>query len=665
MFFDDRKLTKRGAPSKGALKVIERAPVEFELMSIDELNSCVGDEMIFDVECYVNYFLVSFKHDKTDKIVYFEQTLTSYFNVDFLHWMMWSFCHVGFNSWKYDMPMVWAAISGKTCEELKAISNSIIQYDMRPNDVCEKYGFRIPHNLNHYDISEVAPLPAKKGEGKSLKVYAARMHAKRLQDLPYHESTVLTDQQIDVIRDYNINTDLVNTKGLRHKLADALALRVAMSKQYGQDLRSKSSAQIAEVVIVSEVTKLTGKRPQRAKWDEGDTFFYKAPHYIHYISPELNNALAVVQASPFVIDEFGSPKCPSLQELRVNIGGVPYAMGLGGLHSMESCRTLRADDEHGLSDIDVRSYYPRLILNEKLTPKGMGPAFLVVYEEIVDGRLAAKDRVEAAKAKKEKPNAEDVTKADGGKVTANGTFGKAGSRYSMMYAPDGMIQVTLTGQFSILMLIEWLVWAGFEAKSGNTDGILVRYKKKDRDYLMQIVKYWESATRLETEETKYAAMYQRDVNNYIAVKEDGEVKLKGKYAEKGSTENTVLSKNPEALICSDALVAYLTKQTPFEKTIQDCRDIRRFVVVRNVKGGAQKNGYLLGKVIRYYYAKNSPGVLSYVLTGNAVPDSEGAYSCMDLPDKLPTNIDLDRYIAICNQALIDIGAVELQTTLFS
>lgn len=665
MFFDDRKLTKRGAPSKGSLKVIERAPVAFELMPIDELNSCIGDEMFFDVECYVNYFLVSFKHDKTGKIVYFEQTLNSYFNVDFLHWMMWSFCLVGFNSTTYDLPMTFAALSGKTCEELKAVSNSIIQYRMRPNDVAEKYGFRIPYNLNHYDISEVAPLPARPGEGKSLKIYAARMHAKRLQDLPYDESTVLTDEQIEVLRDYNINTDLVNTQGLRHKLADNLALRIAMGKQYGQDLRSKSSAQIAEVVIVSEVTKLTGKRPTRAKWDEGATFFYKPPHYIHYISPELNRALDTVRASPFVIDDGGSPRCPSLQELVVSIGGVPYAMGLGGLHSMESKRTLRADDEYGLSDIDVASYYPRLILNEKLTPKGMGPAFLIVFDDLVEGRLEAKERVAAAKERKEKPNPEDVTKADGGKVTANGTFGKAGSKWSMMYAPDGMIQVTLTGQLVILMLIEWLVWAGFRVVSGNTDGIAVYYKRSQRDYLMQIVKHWENATQLQTEETKYAAMHQRDVNNYIAVKEDGEVKLKGKYAEKGSTENTVLSKNPEALICSDALVAYLTKGVPFEKTIHACKDIRRFVVVRNVKGGAQKNGYLLGKVIRYYYAKNSPGVVSYVLTGNAVPDSEGAYSCMDLPDEFPANIDLDRYIGICNKELGNIGAVESQTKLFA
>lgn len=666
MFFDDRKITQRGAPPRSELKIIERAPVAFEILTYEDVNKFVGDEMAFDVECYINYFLVSFRHVKSNKVAYFErcEELSLNFEWQLLSWFMWAFEIVGFNSKNYDLPMTFAAITGLSNARLKELSNDIIQVGMRATEYQTKYGFEVPTGLNHIDLSEVAPLPAKKGEGKSLKIYAARIHAPRLQDLPYEESDTLTSSQITVLRDYNINSDLPNTIFLLEKLREQLALRVELSKEYGQDVRSKSDAQIAEVVIVSEVKKLTGRPSKRATYNEGDTFFYKAPPHIQYASPDLITMLQRVCATPFVIDEYGSPRSPALQELTVHIGGVPYAMGLGGLHSCESGRKTLADERHGLSDIDVASYYPNLILNAEIRPEGMGDAFSTVYRSIVERRVDAKNRMSAAKKNGGKPNPRDMVQADSLKITANGTFGKLGSAHSAMYSASGMIQVTLTGQLDIIMLIEFLISEGFNVVSGNTDGICILYERGRRDLMLRIVEYWRNITGLETEETEYSAIYQRDVNNYIAVKTDGEVKLKGKYAEKGSTGNTVLSKNPEALICSDALVNYLVRQIPFEKSIRECSDIRRFVVVRNVAGGAQKDGYFLGKVIRYYYAKNCPGPITYANNGNKVADSDDGKPCMDLPADIPADLDHGRYLAICVKALSDIGYSNVQTNLF-
>ena len=54
------------------------------------------------------------------------------------------------------------------------------------------------------------------------------------------------------------------------------------------------------------------------------------------------------------------------------------------------------NDKFMLVDRDVASYYPRIIINLRLYPVGMGPDFLGAYEQIIQQRLRAKK--ETAKA---------------------------------------------------------------------------------------------------------------------------------------------------------------------------------------------------------------------------------------------------------------------------
>jgi DNA polymerase elongation subunit (family B) len=158
------------------------------------------------------------------------------------------------------------------------------------------------------------------------------------------------------------------------------------------------------------------------------------------------------------------------------------------------------------------------------------------------------------------------------KIAVNGTFGKQGNMYSTIYAPKLLIQTTVTGQLGLLLLIEACELANFEVVSANTDGFVTKIPKVRRAEFDAIVRAWEAATGFETEATKYAALYSRDVNNYIAVKDGGSCKAKGTYSERGSALNSALSKNPEALICSDAVQAFLSNGTPIEQTINECCD---------------------------------------------------------------------------------------------
>ncbi len=163
-------------------------------------------------------------------------------------------------------------------------------------------------------------------------------------------------------------------------------------------------------------------------------------------------------------------------------------------------------------------------------------------------------------------------------------FGKFGSKYSFLYSPDLLINTTITGQLTLLMLIEMITTAGGNVKSANTDGIVILCKRHNVQAIRDTVSLFELNTIFSMEYTEYRALYSINVNNYLAVKPDGKVKGKGQFAIGG------LAKNPTNTISVKAAIAYLTKQTPIKETILQCQDIRDFITLRTVKGGATKDG---------------------------------------------------------------------------
>lgn len=664
-----RVVDKLAASIRQALR-----PVEF--MSDEELTAMpAGSVFVFDVETYVNFFYVAFKSLDNGKFVAFERSPDHDFNPTKLLWMLWRFCIVGFNSRNYDLPMIELAARGADCKKLKEASDFIIKSGpnygtekVTPFAFEKKYGVQIGR-YNHIDLIEVAPLQG------SLKLYAGRLHCERMQDLPFPEDHVLTQEDAEIVRPYCCN-DLSNTELLFNELAPELKLRAEMSEEYGVDLRSKSDAQVAEAVINSELQKVLGYYPKKPTLSADTVLVYEVPDFVCYQTTQLREMLEVVRNARFYLDGLGSPIMPpELEKLKVTIGGSTYKLGMGGLHSTEKKTAHYATDEIILADNDVESFYPRTILNQRLCPPHLGEAFLTVYEKIVNTRIHAK--AEAAKAKKAGDRAAAKkwkTVADSLKITINGSFGKLGNKYSTLYAPQLMLQVTITGQLVLLMLIEALEQIGIEVISGNTDGIISKYHKSRHDEVRALIAAWEEWTGYKTEETRYKAVFSRDVNSYVAIKEDGGdpearfvdeqlgAKTKGAYCERGSALNSILSKNPETLICSDAVVRFLVDGTPVEKTIKECRDFRRFVAVKNVRGGGEKNGRYLGKVVRWYYPKNEAGYIAYVSSGNKVGKTDGARPVMDLPTEFPDDINYDWYINEAVEMLYDCGRLKKAKT---
>jgi hypothetical protein len=604
-----------------------------QYMTENEIRSHAGDDLIADVESFPNYYLAGFKHIQSRKYIRLEND----FNPFMLSWMLNSYRTIGFNSNTFDLVVLWASYINRDPTFLKNIADALIRHGKRKEEVEKEFGFKC-YKLQprqHIDLFNVCPL---KG---SLKLYGARLHSPRIQDLPFADNKDLEDWQIPIVQEYNCN-DLDVTEQIFKFCKERLELRESISIEYNLDLMSKSDAQMAEAVISQEVSKLNGRYVTRPTIEAGTTFKYRCPQFLSFATPQMQELFEKIKKINFVIGETGKVEAPEELKAPVKIGDNYYQLGIGGLHSCEKSIGYEANDEYDFEDTDVVSYYPRAIDVLELFPIAMGPNFLTVY------RGFRHQRVEAKRLK-------NFTKDKGLKIFLNGTSGKFSDFWSKMYSPELTIHLNLTGQLSILMYVEMLECNGIRVISANTDGVVVYYKKSQREQLNYWHDYWQKLTGFEFEYTKYQKYYCRDVNGYFAVKENGEVKVKGSWSEVGSQSGTQLDNNPNMLICSDAIKAFLSKQTPIEETIKQCRDITRFVVVRNVKGGAHFRNEYLGRVVRWYYSNKSYDSIHYVTNNNRVAETENCMPCMDLPTQIPDDLDYQRYINETKNILYDIG----------
>lgn len=589
--------------------------------------------VVLDVECYPNYFLVSFLHRPSGRVIHVDRLDDESLDGHRISKIMRDSTTVSFNGNGYDLWMIAAALAGFDNAALKRLSDNIVTSRTPAWVIARDADLFVPSDWDHIDLIEVAPGQA------SLKIYGGRLHAPRLQDLPIGPDQTITPEQRNALRDYCQN-DLDTTALLADALDQQLDLRVSMSDQYGMDLRSKSDAQIAETVIKSELSKLTGKRYGKVELGSDYSFQYRDPGIITFESDDLKEILDQLTQTRFELSKAGSVMMPDwLKSRRVEIAGKRYQMGIGGLHSCEKSRVVEAAFDESLYELDVASYYPSIILQQKLAPQSLGVAFLKVYKSIVERRLEAK-------------KAGDKVAADTLKIVVNGSFGKLNSKYSALYAPDLFIQTTITGQLSLLMLIERLEDAGVSVVSANTDGVVVHHKKDLEDTAERVAFDWMMDTGYELERNEYTRMASRDVNTYVAIKPDGSTKGKGGFADES------LMKNPDKLVVYDAVAARVANGTPVEQTIKQCRDICRFLTLRTVKGGAVWREQHLGKAVRFYYSRSVPesDCIHYVSNGNKVPQSQGAMPVMDLPDEFPGDVDYDAYVTAAEKLLCEVGA---------
>jgi hypothetical protein len=220
-----------------------------------------------------------------------------------------------------------------------------------------------------------------------------------------------------------------------------------------------------------------------------------------------------------------------------------------------------------------------------------------------------------------------------------------------------MIAITITGQLTLLSLIEKLEAVGVTTLSANTDGIALGGSRVAMERVLTVVGDFETMSGFEFEYTPYRVLAMKDVNNYIAVKRNRKVKAKGIYAQQS------LSKNPNAQVCSEAVSEWLANGTPFMDTIQ-ASSIEGFLSARSVTGGGAQGSVFLGRVVRWYNSTDkSLPPLTYVKNGNKVPKTDGAraYMVIDKSGELPDDLDYQWYYKEAISIATNVGAGEFLT----
>lgn len=593
----------------------------------------VKNIIVYDLEVYQNWFLAGFQ---TPDGLYYQYEFPSGGEIndrfldalrEFLDWAKRDHVIAGWNSRSYDDPVLTHFLNNPSPEEAYQMSYNIIQNGARSWD--------FPNQIWSIDLKRIVP------GNLGLKRIGVCLGHKRLQELPVAWDRPLTPQQMELVKDYNRN-DLDITRKVQKVLQPELDLRAAMSEKYRIDLRSKGEAQIAESVLIEESNVQYRELKAAASANANAEIFIREPYWwktiTQYANPGVDQILDLgreIFQTPIPILESSLRISAKPLVRTIYLADKFYRMGVGGLHSVDGPGSTVPDDNHLLVDIDVASYYPNLILTQKLAPRHWGPKFLEVYQSVVTRRLEAK-------------RAGDKTTAAVLKIVTNGTFGKTSDPYSSLYDPWVTANVTVLGQLALLLLIAQLSHSpGHRVISANTDGITVLVHKNQEHLMQTVVDRWEQLTGLVMEYTYYRGLYQLDVNNYMAVTTGGDLKLKGRIV-----DTTDLRHTPNFPIVAKAVQEAIWHGTPVASTILCCTDINQFILTQQVTGDwtTSWKGQPLGKMLRWYKSKYSldplmrhPGKKAKGNEG-VVANGENAVPLENLPDTFPKDVMYEWYI---------------------
>lgn len=525
------------------------------------------EKWFYDVEVSPNFFCVSFMNERgvIETFVLFEDTNDMEQMESFL--LSGEKVFYGYNNIHYDAIILRYILDNlyekNLTEKLFNFSSRIISADRKyPDDEVNYYKYQEVIN-NQVDLMKVMAFDKL---GVSLKQCAIALRWHTIQDLPFeYDHRVRNTQEARIFIEYNIN-DVEISKKLYDTIFPQLEMREKLSQSYGVDLRSASDSKMANVILEKYFVDDLGKdiSEVRSKRTPRDFFMLS-----ECIAPNISFQTNYLKRIKNEISRIAVRKLTNFKYKKtIEFAGVTYELGVGGLHSNDFPALFVSDDNFEIVDNDVASYYPSMMIENKIIPAHLGGDFISVLERITKERLAAKKT--------------DKIKADALKITINSVFGKLGSDTFWLQDEKAMLSVTVSGQLYLMMLIEAFVLNGIEVISANTDGVVVRCPKHLENKRQEVCRWWEGITRFTLEDTHYDIYARNDVNNYVTKKTNGEVKAKGRYVLTPDVKKAF--RHP---IVPRAMYEYLVNGVSVEDTIHSCQDIMDFCVSQKAGGKFQ------------------------------------------------------------------------------
>lgn len=219
--------------------------------------------------------------------------------------------------------------------------------------------------------------------------------------------------------------------------------------------------------------------------------------------------------------------------------------GWGGLHGAPK-GFIKADD---VKLMDVNSMYPNILINLDGLQDKTGE-----YKRILDYRLNLKAE---GKKKEQAPY----------KLILNSTYGLLNNQYSQLNNPYLAYSICVNGQIAVYELSRRLANIGAQVININTDGVAYSLKSNED---MRVKAEWEKEFNLTLGVDYFKSWIQKDVNNYIAVTDKDQVKVKGGDVNKYH-DNRFFANN-DIRITHIALVDYLVYGKRIDETLMENMD---------------------------------------------------------------------------------------------
>lgn len=522
------------------------------------------NDWIFDLETYPRVFTAAFEHAEAPIRLMFE--ISDYRDdsaelMEFLHHLHSKFSRmIGFNNVSFDYPVLhqFIKMGGKSdaatlYNKAQSIIGSQDKQDrwlhmVKPTD---RFLPQIDlYLINHFDNAARAT---------SLKVLEFNMRSDSIEDLPFPVGSILTQEQIEVLKRYNAH-DVAQTKAFYHHSKEMLAFREELTQKLGRDFLNANDTKIGADYFVMELEKAgvhcfdytpgKGRTPRQT------------PRPVIHLKDAILPWLSFEQPEfQRILDWFKQQSITEtkgvFKDLIAKVGGLDFVFGTGGMHASVKDEIVESDEQYVIIDLDVTSMYPNLAIQNGFYPEHLGPTFVRIYRDLFEQRkMYPKGSAENAMLK----------------LALNGVYGKSNSEYSVFYDPLFTMKVTLNGQFQICLLAEKLLKIpDLRVIQVNTDGVTVRLKRQDELQLRTVCAVWEQQTRLMLESAEYTRMNIRDGNAYLAVGVDGKVKRKGAYE-----YNLGWHQDHSALVVPKVAEKVLVEGASIRETVENWPDLYDF-----------------------------------------------------------------------------------------
>lgn len=306
---------------------------------------------------------------------------------------------------------------------------------------------------------------------------------------------------------------------------------------------------------------------------------------------------------------------------------------------------IKSNSEWVLMNADAGSYYPSIMIFLHTLSRCIRKPEL--FFKICNERLRIKHL--------ENPTPEDVLLQLVYKLILNTTFGASGCEGLDLYDP---YMRTCTCRYGQLFLAAFAnkVYTVLEGNvkiiQTNTDGVLFYCRRKDIPIIKKLMQEWHELSGITLEDEYAEEIWQRDVNNYLMIKEGGKAKCKGAWLNhskrvKGYPRLAPLSSYAVGRAIND----YLTKGKDIETSIRNNTNLEDFMMTFIVGGTFDKSVYRFANGMEVDSLRNTRMIASidtklgsqYKVKGEQYIKCAGCPDHALLLDDDVRNIDFNKY----------------------